>query len=110
MSGLTSSGTDDSVYLKLMNSGSDEQCKTNVLDSAGNSWATGTWDTYTNKYEELDPCKGFYPAEGNLLFTFEMSGNDALSLDSLIVEFGNKVFSWSGQQWFENEDEWRSLN
>jgi hypothetical protein len=108
LSNVQWAGTDDSVYLKLRNTGTGEQCTTGELDSAGNSWWTNTWEVYKNRYGELNPCSGFYPVDGEFVFTFKM-GSDAISLDKISIDFGEKRYSWSGRAWFQDGDNWMPL-
>ena len=102
-------GTDHSVYMKLRNNvGTGEQCKTDVLDSPGNSWSRGYWEEYTNEKGELDPCGGFYPVDGKLQFTLD--GYIGVSLDKVELQFGRKKYFWSGNaEYWGGKDNWQSL-
>jgi len=111
VSDVTDGGTDDSVYLSLRNGNTGEQCKTNVLDSKGNSWYRGYWEKYNNEWKELDPCGGFYPKAGSFQFSLTKGGIDGVAIDQLHLWFGDKKYSWSGQaQFFDADDIWKFMN
>lgn len=103
-------GTDGWVWLKLKNRGTNEECTTSGLDSAGNSWASYSWDTYTNKYGELNHCKNFYPSPNKLQFNLKV--NRSLKLQKIFIVFHNKVYMWYGRRVFKwaNRNDWVDIS
>ena len=101
------SGTDASVYLRLRNGDSGEECETDVLDSPGNSWATGTIEDFTGS--ELARCRNFYPSpQYNLEFMFRVA-TDGLRISKVRLEFGSMVYTWDSYGWFENVESWFTI-
>ena len=118
-------GTDCSVSLELRNQGTEEACKTNVLDSPGNSWARGGREAfyYDLFYSSRPPpgyfgdCADFQPKE-NLQFRFtfyapvifKWTCYDHMKLTKFDVYFGRRVFHWSGAYWFSRNIDWMDFD
>ena len=107
-------GTDSSVYLKLRNPETLEECETLVLDKPKNTWCY-CWPqeifTSSEHAEMFAPCKDFF-SSNVLEFNFKIDGRDKLKLTGVRLEFGVTSYIWSGAHWFNNleHDNWHPTN
>lgn len=107
-------GTDSSVYLKLRNPETLEECETLVLDKPKNTWCY-CWPqeifTSSEHAEMFAPCKDFF-SSNVLEFNFKIDGRDKLKLTGVRLEFGVTSYTWRGAHWFNNleHDNWHPTN
>ena len=107
-------GTDSSVFLKLRNPKTSEECETLMLDKPKNTWSH-RWPqeifTASEHAEMFAPCKDFFP-DSALEFNFKIDGRDKLKLTGVQLEFGVTIFRWVGAHWFDNleNNNWHPTN